>query len=181
MLDLIHREADNARAGKPARIIAKNNRIADAEIVSALYEASQAGVEIDLIVRGICTLRPGIPGVSDNIRVRSIVGRLLEHSRVYYFENGGDPEVYLGSSDWMPRNLDRRVEVITPIEVPKLKSFLKDEYLDTYLRDTAQARELGEDGSYHRIMPAAGEYEFSAQLVFQEASNIIDFSSRSTS
>jgi polyphosphate kinase len=181
MIDLIRREAENARAGKPARIIAKNNRIADAEIVSTLYEASQAGVEIDLIVRGICTLRPGLPGVSENIRVRSVVGRLLEHSRVYYFENGGDPEVYLGSSDWMPRNLDRRVEVITPIEVPKFKSFLKDEYLSTYLRDTAEARELGPDGSYHRVLPIASENEFSAQMSFQEQSNIIDFTARTGS
>lgn len=177
MLDLIQRESENARNGKPARIIAKNNRIADAEIVEALYEASRAGVEIDLIVRGICTLRPGVRGMSENIRVRSIVGRLLEHSRVYYFENGGDPELYVGSSDWMPRNLDRRVEVITPIEVPELKRFLKDEYLSQYLRDTAKARELGPDGIYHRVQPAPGEEEFNCQLAFQEPSNVIDFQS----
>jgi polyphosphate kinase len=175
MLELIRREADNARAGKPARIIAKNNRIADAEIVNALYEASQAGVEIDLIVRGICTLRPGVPGLSENIRVRSVVGRLLEHSRVYYFENGGEPELYLGSSDWMPRNLDRRVEVISPVEVPALRTFLKDTYLTAYLRDTAKARELGPDGLYFRVQPMPGEAEFNAQLSFQEPSNIVDF------
>jgi polyphosphate kinase len=176
MLDLIRRETENARNGKPARIIAKNNRIADAEIVNALYEASQAGVEIDLIVRGICTLRPGISGLSENIRVRSIVGRLLEHSRVYYFENGGEPEVYLGSSDWMPRNLDRRVEVITPIEVPKWKEFLIDEYLKVYLRDTAKSHELGPDGTYHRVQPIPGDDPFDCQLAFQhQVSNIIDF------
>jgi polyphosphate kinase len=175
MIDLIRRETENARAGKPARIIAKNNRIADAEIVEALYEASQAGVEIDLIVRGICTLRPGVEGMSENIRVRSIVGRLLEHSRVYYFENGGDPELYIGSSDWMPRNLDRRVEVITPVEVTELKRFLKDEYLSAYLRDTAKARELGPDGAYHRVSPLPGEDEFNCQIAFQERSNIVDF------
>jgi len=175
MVALIRRETENALAGKPARIIAKNNRVADAEIVEALYEASNAGVEIDLIVRGICTLRPGVPGMSENIRVRSVVGRLLEHSRVYYFENAGDPEVYMGSSDWMPRNLDRRVEVITPIEVPAIKRFLKDEYLATYMRDTAKAHELGPDGLYHRVQPRPGEDEFNSQLAFQESSNVIDF------
>jgi len=175
MLELIRRETENALAGKPARIIAKNNRVADAEIVEALYEASNAGVEIDLIVRGICTLRPGVPGMSENIRVRSVVGRLLEHSRLYYFENGGDPELYMGSSDWMPRNLDRRVEVIAPIEVPAIKRFLKDEYLSTYLRDTAKAHELGPDGVYHRVQPLPGEDEFSSQLAFQGSSNVIDF------
>jgi polyphosphate kinase len=175
MLSLIKRETENAREGKPARIIAKNNRVADAEIVEALYEASNAGVEIDMIVRGICTLRPGVPGMSENIRVRSVVSRLLEHSRVYYFENGGDPELFIGSSDWMPRNLDRRVEVITPVEVPQLKRFLKDEYLATYLNDTAKAHELGPDGVYHRVPPAPGEDELNSQLAFQEISNVIDF------
>jgi len=178
MLELIQRETENARAGKPARIIAKNNRIADQEIVEALYAASQAGVEIDLIVRGICTLRPGVPGLSENIQVRSIVGRLLEHSRVYYFENAGEPEVYLGSSDWMPRNLDRRVEVLTPVQVPKLREYLKDEYLTAYLRDTVKARELTADGSFFRVKPAPGEEEFNCQLAFQEQSNIVEFETR---
>lgn len=175
MIELIQRETENARAGKPARIIAKNNRIADAEIVNALYEASQAGVEIDLIVRGICTLRPGVPGLSENIRVRSVVGRLLEHSRVYYFENGGEPEVYIGSSDWMPRNLDRRVEVITPVEVQKLKRYLIDDYLTAYLNDTAKAHELGPNGIYHRINPKPGDDPFNSQLYFQGRSNIVNF------
>ena len=175
ILEMIRRETENAHDGKPARIIAKNNRIADAEIVNALYEASQAGVQIDLIVRGICTLRPDVPGLSDNIRVRSIVGRLLEHSRVYYFENAGDPEVFIGSSDWMPRNLDRRVEVITPVALPAFKRFLTDEYLSAYLRDTAKAHELGPDGRYHRVLPTPGDDEFDSQLAFQEQSNIVDF------
>jgi polyphosphate kinase len=175
MLGLIQREIENARAGKTARIIAKNNRIADAEIVNALYDASQAGVEIDLIVRGICTLRPGVPGLSEKIRVRSVVGRLLEHSRVYYFENGGEPEIYIGSSDWMPRNLDRRVEVVTPVEAPGIKRFLIDRYLKTYLSDTAKAHELGADGGYYRVSPTPGEEEFNSQLAFQEQSNIVDF------
>jgi polyphosphate kinase len=178
MLELIRRETENARAGKPARIIAKNNRIADQEIVEALYAASQAGVEIHLIVRGICTLRPGVPGLSENIRVRSVVGRLLEHSRVYYFENAGEPEVYLGSSDWMPRNLDRRVEVVTPVQVPKLREYLKDEYLTAYLRDTAKAHELAPDGTFYRVGAAPGEEEFNCQLAFQDTSNIVEFETR---
>jgi len=142
MKQLIERETKNAVNGRPARIVAKINRVADAEIVDLLYAASQAGVQIDLIVRGICTLRPGVPGLSENIRVRSIVGRLLEHSRVYYFENDGNGEVYLGSSDWMPRNLDRRVEVLTPVNDPKIRRFLVDEYIAAYLNDNAKAREL---------------------------------------
>src|SRR5688572_18591256 len=150
MIELIEREAENARQGIPARITAKINRLADAEIVNALYEASRAGVQIDLIIRGICTLRPGVPGMSDNIRVRSIVGRLLEHSRVYYFENGGHCEVYIGSSDWMPRNLDRRVEVLTPIEDGKIKKYLKEELLTSYLRDNVKASRLMPDGTYER-------------------------------
>jgi polyphosphate kinase len=178
MLEMIERERRNAEAGVPARIIAKINRLADIEIVNALYAASQAGVKIDLIVRGICTLRPGVPGLSENIRVRSIVGRLLEHSRVYYFENGGDPEVYIGSSDWMPRNLDRRVEVLTPVSVPHLKEFLIKDYLAAYLKDNVRARELAADGTYHRVRPTAGEDEFDCQMAFQESSNIVDFEVR---
>jgi polyphosphate kinase len=178
MVDLIKREAENARAGKPARIIAKNNRVADAEIVNSLYEASKAGVQIDLIIRGICTLRPGVPGLSENIRVRSVVGRLLEHSRVYYFENGGDPQVYIGSSDWMPRNLDRRVEVLTPITEPGLENFLIKQYLTTYLRDNVRSRELTSDGSYFRVKPAPGDEEFDCQLAFQDSTNVVDFTAR---
>jgi polyphosphate kinase len=177
MIELIGREAENAKRGIPARIKAKLNRLADGEIVNALYEASRAGVQIDLIIRGICTLRPGVPGLSENIRVRSIVGRLLEHSRVYYFENAGQNEMYIGSSDWMPRNLDRRVEVLTPIEDDKLKWFLKEQYLETYLRDNQKASELQPDGSYKR--PEADNAEpINAQLSFQEYSNVVTLDNR---
>lgn len=175
VIELIRRETENARKGIDSRIVAKLNRLADAEIVHTLYEASQAGVKIDLIVRGICTLRPGVPGLSENIRVRSIVGRLLEHSRVYCFANGGNEEVYIGSSDWMPRNLDRRVEVLTPIRDIKLKQYLKDDYLASYLQDNVKARELLSDGTYIRGTPLGGEDEFNCQLSFQGNSNVFDF------
>ncbi|HEX6124262.1 MAG TPA: polyphosphate kinase 1, partial [Pyrinomonadaceae bacterium] len=174
MLELIERETENAKNGIPARITAKINRLADTEIVNALYDASRAGVQIDLIIRGICTLRPGVQGMSENIRVRSIVGQLLEHSRVYYFENGGHTEVYIGSSDWMPRNLDRRVEVLTPISDEKMKWYLKKRYLDAYLRDTAKARELQPDGSYRRA-EVEDQESFNAQLSFQMNSNVVNF------
>jgi polyphosphate kinase len=177
MLELIAREAENAKQGIPARITAKLNRLADTDIVNALYEASRAGVQIDLIIRGICTLRPGVPGMSENIRVRSIVGPLLEHSRVYYFENGGHSEVYIGSSDWMPRNLDRRVEVLTPIAEDKMKWFLKEQYLESYLRDNQKASELQSDGTYGR--PDIGDREpFDAQLSFQKHSNVLSFENK---
>ncbi len=175
MVELINREAENARNGMPARIIAKINRLADAAIVQKLYEASRAGVQIDLIVRGVCTLRPGVPGLSENIRVRSIVGRLLEHSRVYYFENGGAGEVFMGSSDWMPRNLDRRVEVLTPVEDSRLKHYLKDEYLDAYLRDNVKARELNRDGRYEKMAAEENIEPFNCQIAFQDSNNIVDF------
>jgi len=178
MMEMIHREAENARNGRPARIVAKMNRIADYEIVNALYDASQAGVEIDLIVRGVCTLRPGVPGLSDNIRVRSIVGPLLEHSRVYYFENGGEPIVLTGSADWMPRNLDRRVEVLTPVHDPALRDYLRHDLLDAYLRDNTKARQLHEDGTYRRIDRAPGEESFDSQRSFQYTSNIIPFDAK---
>ncbi|HYP49508.1 MAG TPA: polyphosphate kinase 1, partial [Pyrinomonadaceae bacterium] len=166
MLELIRREAAHAQAGKSARIIAKMNSLTDIEMTQALYEAAQAGVSIDLIIRGICVLRPGVEGLSENIRVRSIVGRLLEHSRVFYFENAGEEEIYIGSADWMRRNLNRRVEVVTPVQAPKLKRYLKDELLVTYLRDTAKARILKPDGSYERIQPGDGAEPFSAQEFF---------------
>jgi polyphosphate kinase len=178
MVEMIGRETANARDGKPARIIAKFNRLADVEIIRALYEASQAGVEIDLIVRGICMLRPSIPGLSENIRVRSIVGPLLEHSRVYYFANAGEEEIYIGSSDWMPRNLDRRVEVITPIENANLKSYLKNEYLAGYLRDNVKARELHSDGFYKRVAPESNEMEFNVQLSFQSGPKVVRFGTK---
>lgn len=153
-IELIEREAANARAGKPARIIAKMNALVDAEIIQALYRAAQAGVDIDLIVRGICCLRPGVPGVSDRIRVISIVGRFLEHSRLWYFANGGGAagEYYIGSSDWMPRNFDRRVEAVAPVEDPRLHERLRC-LLETCLRDNRQAWELNANGQWTQRIP----------------------------
>ncbi len=147
---LIEREADHARRGDPARIIAKMNALLDKNIVQALYRASQAGVEINLIVRGICALRPGVRGVSENIRVRSIVGRFLEHSRIYYFANGGDEEIYIGSADWMPRNLYERVEVLVPLRDEMLRQRVRHEILDAYLADNRKARILLKDETYIR-------------------------------
>jgi len=152
---LIEREANHARLGRPARIIAKMNALLDKSVVQALYRASQAGVEIDLIVRGICALRPGIRGISDRIRVRSIVGRFLEHSRIYYFENGGEPEVYLGSADWMPRNLHDRVEVLYPLKNPLLRDRVRHEILAVYLADNVKSRFLQKDGRYLRPWQSA--------------------------
>ncbi len=154
-IEMVDREADNAVAGKPARIIAKMNALVDAEIIQHLYEASQAGVEIDLIVRGICCLRPGIAGISDHIRVISIVGRFLEHSRIFYFANAGDEEIYFGSADWMPRNFDRRVEVVTPVEDRRLHPRVCS-LLDTLLADNRQAWDLGPDGTYVQRKPGSG-------------------------
>jgi len=148
---LIEREADHARAKRPARIIAKMNALLDKSVIQALYRASQAGVGIDLIVRGMCALRPGIRGISDRIRVRSIVGRLLEHSRIYSFANGGDEQLYLGSADWMPRNLYERVEVVFPVLDPLLEQRVRQEILEPYLADTAKTRILEPSGDYARI------------------------------
>jgi len=150
--DMVKREAANARAGKPARIIAKMNALVDPEIIQHLYEASQAGVDVHLIVRGICCLRPGIPGVSDRIKVVSIVGRFLEHSRIYYFANNGEEEMYFGSADWMPRNFDRRVEVITPIEDRSLHPRVCA-LLETCLADNREAWDLASDGTYVQRKP----------------------------
>jgi polyphosphate kinase len=175
MVDMIRRETRNAFEGKAARIIAKMNRLADAEIIHALYEASQAGVKIDLIVRGVCMLRPGVLGLSENIEVRSIVGRLLEHSRVYYFANGGYEEIFMGSSDWMPRNLNRRVEVITPVTDPHLKHYLKYDLLPAYLRDNVKARRLLPDGKYERVERNESEEVFNSQASFQTGSNVFNF------
>jgi polyphosphate kinase len=167
MLALIKRETDYARNGRPARIAAKINRLTDYDIIEALYNASQAGVGIDLIVRGVCILRPGVPGLSETIHVRSIVGRFLEHSRVYYFANGGNEEVYTGSADWMARNLNRRVEVVVPVLDSQLKSYLKDVLLAACLRDTVKARILRPDGTYERAQVAAGQEKFNSQLHFE--------------
>jgi len=156
-LALIAREDDHARHGRPAHIIAKMNALLDKNIISALYAASQAGVKIDLIVRGICALRPGVRGVSDRIRVRSIVGRFLEHSRIYFFENGGQEEVYLGSADWMPRNLYERVEVIFPVKDELLRERVRREILESYLVDNLKARFLQKNGAYVRAWRAQGK------------------------
>jgi polyphosphate kinase len=155
---LAEREMEHATEGRPAGIIIKNNAVADPAMIRTLYKASQAGVPIDMIVRGVCCLRPGIPGISDRIRVRSIVGRFLEHSRIYYFENGGEPEVYIGSADLMERNLDRRVEVLCPIADPELRLQLHDVVLAAVRSDTARAWTLQTDGAYVRT-PSASEAE----------------------
>jgi polyphosphate kinase len=147
---LIEREAEHARMGRPARIIAKMNALLDVNVIQALYRASQAGVDIELIVRGMCALRPGIRGISDRIRVRSIVGRFLEHSRIFYFENGGEPEVYIGSADWMNRNLHERVEVLFPLKNPLLRDRVVHEILAAYLADNVKSRFLQSDGRYLR-------------------------------
>jgi polyphosphate kinase len=151
MIEKIDREAELQRSGREGRIIAKINGLLEPVVVQALYRASQAGVKIDIVCRGICALRPGIKGVSDNIRVVSIVDRFLEHSRIYYFGNGGDPLVYVGSADWMDRNLSRRVEVVFPIDPPDLKQRLISEVLATTLADNQKARELMQDGTYRRV------------------------------
>ena len=148
---LVEREADHARAGRKARVIIKNNSVADPEMIRVLYRASQAGVKIEMIVRGVCCLRPGIPGVSENIRVRSIVGRFLEHSRLYSFENGGDPDVLIGSADLMERNLDRRVETLCFVRDQTIRDRLRDEVLSTLMADNDRAMELDSDGSYHAV------------------------------
>ncbi len=168
VLERIAREAAHARAGKPGRIVAKMNALNEASVVRALYEASQAGVEIDLIVRGACALRPGIPGVSEHIRVRSVVGRFLEHHRVWWFGNDGQPELFCSSADWLERNLLRRVEVAFPVRDPLLAHRVHREGLLNYLADNQNAWQLHADGHYERCRPAAGEAAFSAQLSLLE-------------
>jgi polyphosphate kinase len=170
LIGLIERERDHALAGKPGRIIAKLNSLVDQEIIEKLYEASCAEVTIDLIVRGICCLRPKIPNLSENIRVFSIVGRFLEHSRIYYFANDGQPDLYLSSADWMPRNFLRRVEVAFPIENPALRDEIVNGVLPKFLHDRVKARELQPDGSYRRLKPEGTEPREQAQLQFRERS-----------
>ena len=153
LMSKIEREIGHARAGKPARIIAKMNALNEVSVVEVLYQASIAGVQIDLIVRGACTLKPGVPGISDNIRVRSIVGRFLEHSRVYWFENGGEPEIFCSSADWMERNMLRRIEVCFPLLDAELGKRVYDEALANYLADNTQAWKLLPDGQYERVTP----------------------------
>jgi polyphosphate kinase len=166
-LELIAREADNARAGKPARIAAKMNALVEPQIIEALYKASQAGVRIDLIVRGMCCLRPGVAGVSDNIQVRSIIGRFLEHTRVFYFQNVDNPVVYLSSADWMHRNFFRRVESCFPIEDTRLRDRVIQESLTTYLADNTHASVLLSDGTYKRVK-AGNQKPRSAQAILMK-------------
>ncbi|MBA3579079.1 MAG: polyphosphate kinase 1 [Gemmatimonadaceae bacterium] len=176
-LDMIEREVQFAREGKPARIIAKMNALVDEEIITALYAASQAGVEIDLIIRGICCLRPQLAGVSDRIRVTSIVGRFLEHSRIWYWENGGAPEYYFGSPDWMPRNLDRRVECVVPVEDPLLHPRVKS-LLDTCLVDNRQAWELKPDGTYVQRLPGADVERATHRTLLLDSWGLVDREAR---
>jgi polyphosphate kinase len=160
---LIRREMVHQKKGREGHLVFKVNAIVDRPMIRLLYEASRAGVKIDLLVRGICCLRPGIPGVSENIRVRSAVGRFLEHSRVYYFRNGGEEEVYLGSADLMPRNINRRVEVLFPVEQAALVRQLRDDVLEAYLADNLRSRRMLPDGTYERVRPAGREKPLDVQ------------------
>jgi polyphosphate kinase len=150
MEEFIEREIEHAKAGRPAHVIFKMNALVDQRIIRGLYEASQAGVKVQLLARGICCLRPGVKGISENIEVVSIVGQFLEHSRVYYFRNGGDEQVYIGSADLMPRNIDHRVEVLVPIRDPKIIRHVADDVLAPYLADNVKARRMLPNGSYAR-------------------------------
>jgi polyphosphate kinase len=163
ILALIQREAEHAKAGRPARITAKMNALLDKNVIQALYRASQAGVQIDLTVRGMCSLRPGVAGISDNIVVRSVVGRFLEHSRIFLFENGGDEEIYISSADWMPRNLYERAEVLCPLLDPSLQQRVKNEILAAYRADNTKARFLDRNGRYFHLPRKRGEERFVAQ------------------
>ena len=153
---LIRREIDHARAGRPGRIKAKMNSLVDPKIIGLLYEASQAGVQIELIIRGMCSLIPGREGLSETITVISIIGQFLEHSRIFWFHNGGDAEVFIGSADWMSRNLDRRVEAVTPVDDPPLREKL-ERLLDLYLSDNHGSWDMHSDGHFSARRPAEGE------------------------
>lgn len=166
MLELIKRETENKLKGKNARIIVKINNLTDDKIVRALYRASQAGVKIDLIIRGICVLRPGIPGLSNNIKVVSIVGRFLEHTRVFYFANDGNDDIYIGSADWMHRNLDRRVEAVVPVKDRRIAEYLRNRVLKAYLRDNVNSQILTESGEYRKLLPENGKVGFNSQMYF---------------
>ena len=171
-VDLIEREAEHARAGRPAGITAKLNAISDVPLVQTLYRASQAGVPIDLIVRGQCELKPGIPNVSETITVRSIVGRFLEHSRIYIFTNGGEREIYIGSADWMGRNLDRRVETIVPVLDPEVGNKIAA-IIEVLRTDNVKTRWLRSDGTYVRRFPADDDPLVCAHEALLEASRAI--------
>lgn len=166
--ELIEREIAHAEAGREARLIFKMNALVDPKMIALLYRASMAGVQIDLLVRGICCLRPGVPGLSENIRVRCLLGRFLEHARIYYFRNGGDEEIYLSSADLMQRNLNRRVEVMFPVEAPDLRRRLLDEVIRIEMADNVKSRELLPDGSYRRIEPGPGDEVIEAQRWLME-------------
>jgi polyphosphate kinase len=167
-VSMIQREAEHARAGRPARVLAKMNALVDPTIIQALYAASQAGVVVDLIIRGICCLRPGLPDVSERIRVISVIGRFLEHSRAFYFLNGGAEEVYLGSADWMPRNLERRIEAVFPVDEPAHRSSIRD-ILTLMWQDNRQAWELASDGHYIQRQPPSPEQEIATHRVLMDS------------
>jgi polyphosphate kinase len=173
LLTLIEREAEHARAGRPARLVAKVNSLTDTEIIDALYNASEAGLPIDLVVRGVCCLRPGVIGQSENIRVRSIIGRFLEHSRIMYLENGGEPEVYLSSADWMGRNLNRRIELLFPVRDEKLRGYLRDAVLGYALDDTVGAWVLTSEGEYQRAQDSEGVPGFASQLALARLHGLV--------
>jgi polyphosphate kinase len=168
VVEMIRREAKHARDGKPARIVAKMNALIEEQVIRALYAASEAGVAIDLVVRGACALRPGVPGMSSNIRVRSILGRFLEHHRVWMFGNGGERDVWLSSADWMGRNLFRRIEVAFPVRDPVLRARVIAEGLEIYLTDDADAWTLGAGGTWTRVEPRHGARRRSAQATLLE-------------
>jgi polyphosphate kinase len=164
--ELIDREIQHCREGVEAQLIFKVNSLVDKEMIQHLYRASQAGVPVDLLVRGTCCLRPGLPGVSENIRVRSVVGRFLEHSRIFYFRNGGRPEIFLGSADLMPRNLDHRVEVLFPVDRAEWVAHLRDVVLAAYLADNVNTYELQADGTYLPLSPKPGDPDANSQAFF---------------
>ena len=161
--ELIEREMEHQAAGKPGHLILKTNALVDKPLIKLLYKASQAGVKIDLIVRGICSLRPGLEGLSENIRVISVLGRFLEHSRIFYFHNAGDEEIYMGSADLMPRNLNNRVEVVFPVSDPDKIRYIRDGILEIYLSDNVKARIMQPDGTYTRLTPSNKEKAISVQ------------------
>ena len=175
LIAFIDEEIAFAKAGKPGQIIVKVNALTEVQLINKLYEASQAGVQIDLIIRSICCLRPGLPNLSENIRVRSIVGRFLEHTRVYYFGNNGNPRIYCSSADWMDRNLFNRVEVCFPIEDPAFKKRIYQQGLLNYLKDNQQASELQGDGTWVRSVAKEGEPVHNAQKTLLDffANNVI--------
>jgi polyphosphate kinase len=172
--ELVRREIKQARAGNRAQLIFKVNAIVDPRFIALLYEASQAGVKVDLFVRSMCCLKPGLKGISENIKVTSVVGRFLEHSRVYYFYNSGQEEVYMGSADLMQRNLDHRVEVIFPVESPEYVRYIRDQMLETYLKDNTRARLMREDGTYTRLQPPSDEKSVDVQRALMELTRLKD-------